>query len=238
MDGRNWDIFSAVCLERRSIITKEFTNLEKEMLTFFSQLDVERSLKSDFELRNLSAPAPKSASSGTSSGKGQSQSVLSLQDIMDAWEKELQDLTLAPKLTEADKSQDIKSLQRKLSSRLFLLIKQDGTGDRWLFPQGVCEEGETLRQSAERVLKQHCGTDLKARFLSNAPCGFYQYGYPKSYRDKEGHSDGAKVFFYKAELVGGDVKSKLYQWRTKSELLSIVDKRYAKSLDRFILDES
>ena len=37
-----------------------------------------------------------------------------------------------------------------------------------------------MLQTAERVMEEHCGKTVKAQFLGNAPCGFYQYYLPAS----------------------------------------------------------
>lgn len=85
------------------------------------------------------------------------------------------------------------SLYRKLDKHLILLVNQK-IGDKFYYvlPQGLRQEGETLRQTAERIMKEHCGCELNAQIYSNAPSGFYKYKYPKKIRDERG-SLGAKV---------------------------------------------
>jgi large subunit ribosomal protein L46 len=48
-----------------------------------------------------------------------------------------------------------------------------------------------MRQAAERVLNIKCGDAVKAKFLGNAPCGFYQYKFPPT----ANIGTGAKVSF-------------------------------------------
>ncbi|VEN58582.1 unnamed protein product [Callosobruchus maculatus] len=87
----------------------------------------------------------------------------------------------------------MKSLQRKLDKHLVLVVNQTlGDKKHYLLPQGLLQAGETLRQAAERVLKQNCGSDLCAQIYGNAPCGFYKYKYPKSLTEETGVV-GAKV---------------------------------------------
>lgn len=74
---------------------------------------------------------------------------------------------------------------------MFVLNQKIGEKSFYILPQGKREEGETLRQCADRVLKEKCGQDLKVQVFGNAPCGFYKYKYPKSVRSED--SVGAKV---------------------------------------------
>lgn len=48
-------------------------------------------------------------------------------------------------------------------------------------------------------------------FISNAPIGHYQYRYPDALQTQRGNF-GAKVFFYRAQLLAGSIKleTKLY----------------------------
>lgn len=50
-------------------------------------------------------------------------------------------------ILEADKKNDITSLERKLDKHLVLLVKQQiGEQDLFLLPQALAEDGKTLRQ--------------------------------------------------------------------------------------------
>lgn len=74
-----------------------------------------------------------------------------------------------------------------------MVIKQKiGNTNFFLLPQGERNDGETLRQCADRVLEEKCGKDIKAQIFGNAPCGFYKYKYPKAVRGDK-NSTGAKV---------------------------------------------
>lgn len=62
-------------------------------------------------------------------------------------------------ILEADKENDITSLERKLDKHLVLLVKQQiGQQDRFLLPQALLEDGETLRQ-----VRYNCSCLLKGR---------------------------------------------------------------------------
>lgn len=158
-------------------------------------------------------------------------------DAMDQWKMERSKFQPAPRITDADKSNDLKSIDRKLDHSLTLLIEQQlGDNTLFLLPQGKIVDGETLYDTAQRVIKESCGDAIQATVYGKAPCGFYKYKYPKEVR---GGSIGAKVFFYRAILRSGNVDAKRanYEWLAKDELFARVDKHsnYKKSLSKFII---
>lgn len=68
-------------------------------------------------------------------------------DLEDKWEAELRTFTPAARETEADLTNNRKSLERKLDTTLYLLVKQKIEGkDHWVLPQVYWKEGETMRQ--------------------------------------------------------------------------------------------
>jgi large subunit ribosomal protein L46 len=131
----------------------------------------------------------------------------------------------APRVTEADRTNDRKSLDRALSTDLYLIVKKDRGGDHeWQFPQGGYEDADgSLRATAERELSEELGSDLDAYYLSNAPSGMHAYAFPEEHRAKTGYF-GAKVFLYRAIVKHGEIKlpegGELtdYAWVTKDEL--------------------
>jgi len=76
----------------------------------------------------------------------------------------------ASRTTEADATGDVRTTWRKLDRRLFLLVKNKES-QKWEFPSTVHEEGETLRDAAERNMKILAGEDAKVYFVGNAPMG-------------------------------------------------------------------
>lgn len=69
------------------------------------------------------------------------------QDMVDACTEELVKFTKGSRVTEADKTNDVKSLNRKLDKNLVLVVNQKvGDKKHYLLPQGKIEDGETLRQ--------------------------------------------------------------------------------------------
>lgn len=140
------------------------------------------------------------------------------QDFEDAGHDELAKFEGAARETEDDKKNNTKSLNRKLDDTLmFVCNHQLGKENLLLLPQGKWNEGETLRQTAERIVKEKCGSDLKVHFYGNAPVGFYKYKYPASERKE---AVGAKVFFFRAIYNSGEISDKklTYEWINDDEL--------------------
>ena len=129
--------------------------------------------------------------------------------------KEL-DFQAAPRITEADKKNDTKSLERKLWNKLYLVVKRKG---KWGFPRVTRTEKEGLLAAAKRaantVLSEDRSSDLF--FVSAAPMG---------YRPAE----TAKEFMLRAQLLhGGNIEKKLcsepiedYAWLTPKEIAELL----------------
>ncbi|XP_024629037.1 39S ribosomal protein L46, mitochondrial isoform X2 [Medicago truncatula] len=84
------------------------------------------------------------------------------------------DYVPAPRITEADKQNDRRSLQRALDRRLYLLLFGDAYGAPsgkpvWHFPEKVYESEDTMRKCAESALKSVLGDLSNTYFVGNAP---------------------------------------------------------------------
>lgn len=158
------------------------------------------------------------------------------QDLKDAWKEEFAKTQLGSRITQADRQNDTKSLNRQLEENLVLLVEQQmGDKGHLLLPQGKREEGETLRQTAERVLRKTCGDKVNVQFYGNAPCGFYKYKYPVSQRED---AVGAKVFFFRSIYRTGQVDEKVsskFEWLNKTDLQTKLKGSYAESVSQFLL---
>ncbi|XP_026463163.1 39S ribosomal protein L46, mitochondrial-like [Ctenocephalides felis] len=235
-----WDLASAICLERLPIVTRELGPLENKFQEYLSTVEFENSLKSDFEIRreNDKKQAELLKKGDTSDIDLDAVSSQTAQDFKDACVEELSKFKLAPRVSEADKKNDLTSTDRKLASSLVLLVKQKlGAKDYFLMPQGIRTEGETMKQTAERVLKEACGSNIKYRILGNAPCGFYKYKYPQ---DAQKDAIGVKVFFFNAIYLKGslaDDKVKSSKWLDRTELYKELPEKYCRSVKQFLIDE-
>lgn len=201
------------------------------------QIEFENSLKSNHELRK---EMEKRQAELLKAGKIDLDSEAlkqTAQDLEDAYNDELSKFKPSSRLTEADKKNDVKSLNRKLEETLVLLMEQKlGEKNYYLLPQGKHVAGESLRQTAERVLKENAGDALQVTFYGNAPVGFYKFKYPNASRQE---AVGAKVFFFRCALKPEstnltDTKAK-FQWLDQAELQKTLKEPYYHSVSQFLL---
>lgn len=203
-----------------------------------NQIEFEQSYKSDFEKREekdiAMAQLLKDGKVKVDLDGVSQQTALDLKDL---WKSERSKFQPASRTTEADRKNDVKSIERKLDQPLTLIVEQQiGKEKLFLLPQGKISAGETLYDAAQRVIKEFCGEKIQATIYGKAPCGFYKYKYPKELR---GDITGAKVFFYRAILKAGqmDEKRGKFEWLDKTELFNKIEKydNYKKSLSHFII---
>ncbi|KAF3906283.1 hypothetical protein ABW20_dc0102948 [Dactylellina cionopaga] len=148
-----------------------------------------------------------------------------------------------PRETDADLNNDTKSLNRKLSRTLYLLVKRgDRENNVWKFPQADIVGKENLKQCAEGILTKSCGRDMNYWMVGNAPIGHYGYKFPDSYKSENSDLIGKKVFFMKArifagrpKLMGNTVNVTDFLWLTREEIEGVVDKDYWKAIKRMLV---
>lgn len=235
-----WDIMTGICLQRKPVITKSLSDIEVNYQNILQEIEFEKSLKSDHELRHdKDVHRMEKLKSGTITDFDDTEvSNQTAQDYLDKNKEELSTFKFASRITEADKNKDTKSLNRKLEENLVLVIKEKlGNEDFWILPQGLWNNGETLKETAERFLKESCGNNINVKFYGNAPCGFYKYKYPKKKREQF-NIEGAKVFFFKATLLDGNLEKTNtwadYKWATVKELNNMFIEPYNKSVKIFL----
>lgn len=218
-----WDIVGSVCLERKPVISQSLSPLEQKYLKYLQKLEAENSFLSEHEKRHIE---DKRLAEKLIAGLLEDSDAISkqtAQDFEDSCTEEFYKFKPSSRLTDAD---DKHSAQRKMHSSLVFVIKQKiGNDFKWVLPQAIHEEGETLRQTAERALNQAASCHCTVHFMGNAPVGYYKYKYPKAVR-RNGIC-GAKVFFFKAQLLGAKERALSlkesdsatdYLWLTHSEL--------------------
>ncbi|XP_067999501.1 large ribosomal subunit protein mL46 [Melanerpes formicivorus] len=239
---RPWKLFGAMCLLRLPRITQPLKKEEEEMAALMGQIELEKSHYSDHEIRKMQEEEQlrrRKESSYDDVDEGPGKTVIMAQDLEEKWEQKFLQFEAAPRLTDADKSNNRTSLDRRLDSNLLLLVKEKvGNQELWLLPQAEWQPGETLRSTAERAMATALGGHVQAKTLGNAPHGVYKYKFPRAIRTEE--NLGAKVFFFKAFLQSSDLSQaelkRDYLWVTKEELGGYLKAEYLKKVNRFLLD--
>ncbi|KAL9264609.1 Large ribosomal subunit protein mL46-like protein [Drosera capensis] len=134
------------------------------------------------------------------------------------------DYVPAPRITEADKTNDRRSLQRALDSRLYLLLHGPAYGAPdgkpvWHFPEKIYGTEETLRKCAESALESILGDLSHTYFVGNAPMG-HMVVQPS---DSAPDLPPFKRFFFKSQVIATNKfnisKCDDYVWVTKDELI-------------------
>ncbi|KAK0172348.1 hypothetical protein PV328_005680 [Microctonus aethiopoides] len=233
-----WDLLSAVCVERHPLITSVKTDLEEAYQNMLNQIEFENSMKSDHELNiEMERKQREKLKKGLVEIDAEKITEQKAEDLEELADEEMASFKFAPRITEADRNNITTSLERKLDKCLLLLVQQKiGNDSFWLPPQGIRNDGETMRQTAERVLLNTCGDMLQAKIYGNAPIGFYKWKYPKSIRDHG--TEGAKVFFYLAKYMNGTVADTVkYQWLDRPELEKNIPVPIYKSMSQFLIPE-
>ncbi|KAL5291788.1 MRPL46 family protein [Megaselia abdita] len=236
--AEKWDLYAGVLVERLPVISKTLSPVEKEFQDQLWKIEYENSLKSDHEMQH-----EKDVRQAQLLKKGEVEvdldeisSQQTAQDKKDAYIEEHKSFEFAPRITTDDKADNVKSTNRKLEDILYLIVEQKlGTDSHMLLPQGKREDGESLRQTAERVLKTACGDQLKPTFYGNAPVGFYKYKYPSKARKE---SVGAKVFFFRSSVQGSEgheIKEGVkFEWQDKMGLEKKLSGGYSDSVQKFL----
>ncbi|KAK6918311.1 hypothetical protein RJ641_016733, partial [Dillenia turbinata] len=149
------------------------------------------------------------------------------------------DYVPAPRITEADKTNDRKSLQRALDRRLYLILygKTYGAPNGkpvWHFPEKIYESEETLRKCAEFALKSVLGDLSHTYFVGNAPMAHMIIQPTENAPDLPSF----KHFFFKSQVIATN-KFKIgkcddFVWVTKDELIEYFPEQ-AEFLNKMII---
>ncbi|CAI9769584.1 unnamed protein product [Fraxinus pennsylvanica] len=130
----------------------------------------------------------------------------------------------ASRITEADKSNNKRSLQRALDRRLYLLLYGPTFGSPngesvWHFPEKVYASENTLRECAESALESVIGDLSHTYFVGNAPMGHMAIQPAEADRG----INSFKRFFFKSQVIATNKfnvkKCEDFVWVTKDELL-------------------
>ena len=131
------------------------------------------------------------------------------------------------RVTQADKTNDLSSLERKLSRTLYLLVKnKEGS---WTFPSFPVE-GKPLHTRAEEGLRERGGVNMNTWTVSNTPAAALK------------KSDGSHEFLIKSHILAGkfdlqDNKTLAdFAWLTKEEVQERVEANYYNEVGFLLAD--
>ncbi|KAI1082399.1 39S mitochondrial ribosomal protein L46-domain-containing protein [Whalleya microplaca] len=134
------------------------------------------------------------------------------------------------RITEADKTNDVRRLDRKLDRTLYLVVQ--GSDGNWHFPTDVVPTDENLHQTAARVLEAAAGVNMNTWIVGRVPVA-HLVKQPEFNEDTSLKQRGEKIFFLKGRIMAGqaDLKdNKLglrdFNWLTREELEAKLDEDY------------
>lgn len=130
--------------------------------------------------------------------------------------------------TQADASNDVRSLERKLDRTLYLVVKQKSTkgAASWRFPAKALTDTkhQNLHDVAPASVTEVLGDKMDIWMVSNLPVGLY----------KSAKAADEKTYFLRGHVLAGNAelaKSKdgeveEFQWLTKEEIEKLVESNY------------
>ncbi|KAF9990306.1 54S ribosomal protein L17 mitochondrial [Mortierella antarctica] len=188
-----------------------------------------------------SSPSKSSTSGATTAGSEGAEDEISEEDRVAAMEAKIE---FVDRITEADRKNDVRSLERALARTLYLIVKKPREQHAWQFPQGGVRVCENLQEAAGRELQEECGGNMDLWFVGRVPIGHYNYSFPKGFAPKTETSpgaNGAKVFFMKAHIFAGQVQVDNkeivdFAWVTKQEMKDYVAPEYYEAVKDMLSD--
>ncbi|KUJ19564.1 uncharacterized protein LY89DRAFT_642690 [Mollisia scopiformis] len=144
------------------------------------------------------------------------------------------------RFTDADRTRDVRRLDRALARTLYLLVKRKEGG--WGFPSGELAGRENLHQAAERILVQTAGLNMNTWIVGHVPIGHHIIK-PRYTSDSALEKQGEKTFFMKGRIMAGqaDLKDNLFgledfKWLTKQEVQKHVGLKYYSYVKNMMAD--
>ncbi|KAI3337074.1 39S mitochondrial ribosomal protein L46-domain-containing protein [Xylariaceae sp. AK1471] len=144
------------------------------------------------------------------------------------------------RITEADKTNDIRRLDRKLDRTLYLIVQR--TDGQWQFPTEDVPTDEHLHETAARALEIAAGVNMNTWMVGRVPVA-HLINHPEFNEDTSLRQRGEKVFFHKGRIMAGqaDLKDnkmglKDFNWLTKEELKVKLDRNYFHAIRNMMAD--
>ncbi|KAI0016963.1 39S mitochondrial ribosomal protein L46-domain-containing protein [Xylariomycetidae sp. FL0641] len=134
------------------------------------------------------------------------------------------------RVTEADRTNNIRRLDRKLDKTLYLIVRtSDG---RWQFPTDGVPTHEHLHDTAARALADSAGVNMNTWMVGRVPVA-HLVRHPEFNEDTSMKQKGEKTFFLKGRILAGQAdltNNKMgledFNWLTKDELKQKLDEKY------------
>jgi len=159
--------------------------------------------------------------------------------------------TPAPRETEADANGDVRTLDRRLKTWVYLTVKDsapnDSSGAKWQFPTVEVKDDETLLEAAKRAIVEKVGSKdaMEIYYPSGAPMAVDMKVFSQEERAKHGNTFGMKTFFMVVQYDDGKVSSENitvddFAWLEKDEVVERVAEEQgenASMLYRYLLKD-
>jgi len=232
----------SVCLTRMNKVSRELTDFETRYSKMQEKMEVENSVYNDTEIERERARAivridPDDIPYGEEAKYYEAQQRLNDIDDSEAKaKKELDSTVLGSRITIDDVSENVNTINRKLSETLHCVVEDSGllSTTKRLYPYTALQPDESLRSAAERLLRSY-SLEKNSLLLSNAPSGVLKV----MFREDEERGElyqGAKMFFMKAHLrddIALDTDVGSTEWLTLQELRDKMSDGYFKRIISF-----
>ncbi|KAI0975986.1 39S mitochondrial ribosomal protein L46-domain-containing protein [Xylaria arbuscula] len=144
------------------------------------------------------------------------------------------------RVTEADKNNDIRRLDRALDRTLYLVVQR--TDGQWQFPSEDVPTNENLHETAARALEMAAGVNMNTWMVGRVPVA-HLVKQPQFNEDTSLRQRGEKTFFHKGRIMAGqaDLKGnkmglKDFNWLTKDELKEKLGWDYFRAVRNMMAD--
>ncbi|KAI1433932.1 39S mitochondrial ribosomal protein L46-domain-containing protein [Xylaria sp. CBS 124048] len=144
------------------------------------------------------------------------------------------------RITEADKNNDVRRLDRQLDRTLYLVV-QGGDG-QWKFPTRDLSTEENLHEAAAKVMTDAAGVNMNTWMVGRVPVA-HMVIEPQFNEDKSLKLRGEKIFFLKARIMAGQAdltNNKLglkdFNWLTREEIKVKLHSDYVHAIRNMMAD--
>lgn len=140
-----------------------------------------------------------------------------------------------PRITEADKAKDLKSLERKIPRTLYLLTK-DSNG--WRLPSFATPPETPLHISAEAGLRKLGGETINTWTVSNTPAAVLKFKGTELASSQDPSKDLTREYIIKSHILSGLFKPEgvEYEWLVKEEIKEKVSPAYYEATEFLFSD--